>query len=408
MVVAQRPFAQPLMGKAKAFLQAVEQKDLDTIWNEMATFEAVEVISYVAWPIFSYDHRALDTFFKTSTIDGMAYGFQKDFEGIRTRILDDLITDMANAYLPDYSENEGEVYTRSNRQAAVYAQPGAQRDVVIPFVRDEDGEYKIDLLGLFVFSRWLSAEKVYSIGMESLRRDRTVEARRFFDVCGRLQSTYDRLRDLWWEHSLVGGAITGTRRTELAGDYDYVLLGLEQSEIIKTSGGSGPIMNLQDFMFEVFQGYTEIGQVEVTPDDMRQLSDLPEGELRVKVASLLSGVDPVVAEREATKKHTGYEISDLDIVVTYKGRELNLSMPFKSGKEYRAGQSVPVDVLNQVLRPHLHFSRGKCVVVLITVHPCSEPLHRDILLHRDRFGAATEIIQAEQLCKLLKVNRLLR
>jgi hypothetical protein len=79
-------------------------------------------------------------------------------------------------------------------------------------------------------------------------------------------------------------------------------------------------------------------------------------------------------------------------------------MPFKSGLEVR-GNSVPVEVFYQILRPHMFFEKG--VVVFITAKPCSQPLMNLIKLSRDRKGWPISVIEHLELAALLRANSLL-
>jgi hypothetical protein len=83
-----------------------------------------------------------------------------------------------------------------------------------------------------------------------------------------------------------------------------------------------------------------------------------------------------------------------------------LCIPFKSGGEI-TGKTVPVDVAYQIIRPFMFFP-DNCVVVFVTAKPCSQYLLNYIKMARATQGWAIEVIQHQELAKLLKVNDLLQ
>src|SRR5690606_4046898 len=109
--------------------------------------------------------------------------------------------------------------------------------------------------------------------------------------------------------------------------------------------------------------------IEVTDEDLEQLRSMSDQQLRPAIASILRGVDPVEASREARKPHSSAEIADMEVLVTHDDKLMHLSMPFKSGQEI-SDRSVPVKWFYQILRPHMFFTGG--VVVFISAKPCSQ------------------------------------
>jgi hypothetical protein len=158
------------------------------------------------------------------------------------------------------------------------------------------------------------------------------------------------------------------------------------------------------FLHETFANYGRILNTEVSEEDLQNLCDLSDQDLRGKVAKILVGVDQIEALREARKPHGPAEIADMEVAVTREQVLFHLLMPFKSGLEVR-GNSVPVEVFHQILRPHMFFEKG--VVVFITAKPCSQPLMNLIKLSRDRKGWPISVIEHLELAALLRANSLL-
>jgi len=143
---------------------------------------------------------------------------------------------------------------------------------------------------------------------------------------------------------------------------------------------------------------------ELDEGEIEQLHSLDDGYLRKAIANILNGVNPVVAQREADKPHGSHEISDMELVVQHGNDVFRLSMPFKSGIEIH-GSSVPVSIAYQVIRPFLYFPNA--IVVFMTAKPCSQHLHNYIKLANDVLGLCIEVIENDELAKLLKINGLL-
>jgi hypothetical protein len=106
-------------------------------------------------------------------------------------------------------------------------------------------------------------------------------------------------------------------------------------------------------------------------------------------------------EREMKKPHGVFEISDMELKIKVNGDMGYLCMPFKTGQEIKSG-SVSVDVFYQLLRPFFHFSN--CAVVFITAKSCSQNLLNEIKRANEKYSFAIEVIENEQLAKLLKLN----
>jgi hypothetical protein len=168
--------------------------------------------------------------------------------------------------------------------------------------------------------------------------------------------------------------------------------------------GTSPI-DMGRFLEATFRCYRDIPSVTVDSDDIARLHGFDDARLRKAVASILQGVDPVAAQREADKPHSPAEIADMELPVTIDGKLYYLCMPFKSGIEIRDDR-VPVGIAYQVIRPFMFFPHNG-VVVFITAKPCSQYLLNYIKAARGTQGWSIEVIQHQELAKLLKLNDLL-
>jgi hypothetical protein len=155
---------------------------------------------------------------------------------------------------------------------------------------------------------------------------------------------------------------------------------------------------------EIFNGYAKIPETDVDAEDIDRLNTFDDNELRALLARIIIGVDPVVLQREAEKPHGSFEIADMEFPINLQGDTFYLCVPVKSGREIRT--TVPESWAYQILRPFFHLQ--KCAVVFISAKKCSQNLMNDIKRMKDKYGWAIEVIEAEELAKLLKINSLLR
>lgn len=152
-----------------------------------------------------------------------------------------------------------------------------------------------------------------------------------------------------------------------------------------------------------FKNYNDLGQQVCSYEDLQILFSFDDAVLRRKVAECIQNVDPNELERQISKPHGAFEISDLDIRFTENGELKYLCMPFKTGREI-TGDTMSETYMYQLLKPFAHFG-DNCLVVLITAKKCSQGLETYIQRMSVRQPSwRIEVIQNEQLCKLLKAN----
>ncbi len=152
-----------------------------------------------------------------------------------------------------------------------------------------------------------------------------------------------------------------------------------------------------------FKNYNELHEQNCTNEDLDTLMSLDDSVLRHKVAACMQNVDKNELERQISKPHGTLEISDLDIKFFEDGNPKYLCMPFKTGREI-SKKSLDESYIYQLLKPFSHFGNS-CFVVLITAKKCSQGLETYIERMSIREPSwRIEVIQHEQLCKLLKAN----
>lgn len=158
-----------------------------------------------------------------------------------------------------------------------------------------------------------------------------------------------------------------------------------------------PHFDLNAFLNQVFQ-LDQIDLNAVTLESMDMVTHMRDDELRRKVANTIQGVRLEVLQRESTKPHGSFEISDMELRIDYQGSSIFLCMPFKSGVEIQ-GQTVPVNITYQIIRPFTEFDH--CVVVFITAKRCSENLMNQIKKLQDRCNWPIAVIEERCLAALL-------
>lgn len=152
-----------------------------------------------------------------------------------------------------------------------------------------------------------------------------------------------------------------------------------------------------------FKNYDHLDQQVCSHKDLQTLFSFDDAALRRKVAECMQNVDYNELERQISKPHGSLEISDLDVKFMENGKLKYLCMPFKTGREI-TGNTMSESYMYQLLKPFSHFG-DNCIVVLITAKKCSQGL--ETYIHRMSIRQPSwriEVIQNEQLCKLLKAN----
>ena len=171
---------------------------------------------------------------------------------------------------------------------------------------------------------------------------------------------------------------------------DVVLDLNEEMEFIDVSGILNKVFSIDQINID-----------NVSDTEVQLLYNLKDKELRKRFSKTMKGVDERILQREATKPHGSFEISDMEIPIEYNGKHLYLCMPFKSGVEIK-GSSVPVDVIHQIIRPFTEFKN--CVVVFVSAKRCSENLMNQIKKMRNMMNWPIAVIEEKTLAGLLSFN----
>ncbi len=151
----------------------------------------------------------------------------------------------------------------------------------------------------------------------------------------------------------------------------------------------------------IFRGYSQIASTIVSKSEQAKCERLNDAALRAALVTIIQGADVAVLQREASKPHTGAEISNMEVPVRLNGKTYFLCVVVKSGREIKA-MAVPHDVFAQVTKPFDYFA--KPLVVLVFAKKCSEPLMNRIKVAREEKRLPIAVIEGRQLAALLSIN----
>ena len=394
---------------AREFLSAMRDHAFEHVWEQMILPESALFISAAIWPIYAYNAGKVDALLQLdqqqdiSLFEGLALAFQTDAESMRSGFLSGIAHGLEPTGWYEFSDTDCLAFVDGD--SAVFTAGTLKRPLILVFVRDRGGPYKIDLSALAIFSMEIRASTLYYVANRAQELGNTKEAVAYYELTANLAATFARLRRLVWDHVVLNQSITPRRKEELEAEAKYVLLARDQVlRSFSYEESAMPNINIGQFLHSNFKGYSSIVSVNVNQEELNQLYSLNDDALRHKVASLLIGVDPVYAEREANKPHSGIEIADIELPISIGKDTHYLCMPFKSGLEIKSDK-VPVDVAYQIIRPFMYMP--KCIVVFVTAKPCSQYLHNYIKQAIATQGWAIGVIEFEALAKLLKLNNLL-
>lgn len=405
------PISEQLKQIAREFLSSIRDGDYEYVWHNLITLEAARLLSAALFPIHVYKEGKVDKLLHPlNQVDqainitrGMALAFQVDAEGIRSGFFDGIAAGLENTGWHDFSSEECYAFVDESDAVLLAETPGIP--LIMLFVQDLEGKYKVDLEAIAVFSMYVSASTLYRIGVKALEVGQRGSAVTYFELAASLAKPHQRLRRLVLDNLVAQRLVTDVRKKELQEQEKYVLLARDR--VLKLLSGPEEVskpMDMSKFLEDTFRGYTEIPNIALDKQEIACLHNLDDDSLRKAIASTLIGVDPVVAQREAEKPHTPAEIADMELPLMIDNELYYLCLPFKSGIEIRTDH-VPVAVSYQIIRPFMYFPN--CVVVFITAKPCSQYLLNYIKAARATQGWAIEVIQHEELVKLLKANGLL-
>lgn len=402
-----------LITVAHRFLLALEEADYDDIWDHMITERSVRLLSTAIFPVRIYHDGQIDKLLtRNIEIDpaipldeAMSLAFQMDLNGLRSSFFDGIAHRMGGTGWYDFYEKGCEAFVSKNSAVLVADTPKVTMIMLFSGIRGE--EPRVDLEAMTVFSLSVSARDLHDIGKRAHDLGESSSALAYFELASSLKRPHSLLKLLVWDHLLVKRLITDQRRNELRVDSGFVNLAQERVDQLLDESESQDVftsLRMVALMQQVFRGYQVVAETELTPSELNKLHGMNDEEIRRSLASLMRGVDPVLAQREAEKPHTPAEIADMEVPIVLGGREIYLCLVVKSGLEIRS-RSVPVDIAYQILRPFTILR--DVVVVFITAKPCSQPLLNYIKQAQSTLGLQIGVIQDDELGRLLKANQVL-
>lgn len=415
VVFAAESIEKELVQVTSDLLSKLKTRDFDYIWNNLVTPKAAKLLSVALLPVNSYKEGVLDEVLQPVpesdigiriTFDqAFAIGFQKDVHEIRSQFF----SGMAQAVeaFGWHQATFEDCYVFADDSAALLIETSTLQPLVLPLI-SHNGEYKVDFEVLVLFGMSVPASSLYHIGQRALDLGLEKSGIAYFELAASFSPAYSRITRLMLDNPLAALLVTDERKNDLLAEEEYILKARHQVLRLLSSPEPSPLpaaVNIGQFLADTFGEYARIPDVDLEPGDIEKLHRLDDESLRKKIATVLNGVNPVVAEREARKPHGPHEISDMELVVQHgDSHPRRMSIPLKSGVEIRT-PTVPVNIAYQIIRPFLYFPNS--VVIFVTAKPCSQHLQNYIKLANDALGLAIEVIENEELAKLLKANGLL-
>ena len=152
---------------------------------------------------------------------------------------------------------------------------------------------------------------------------------------------------------------------------------------------------------DYFNGYSDSASVEITEEEINSVLGYNDQVLRGKLANVIKNIDRHVIEKESTKTHSGYEISDMELPVRREKGTYYICIPVKSGAEIKT--KVKEDVTYQVIRPFTYFG-NRAIVVFVSAKEVTEAFRNYIKRATARLNLDIYLISDKALVRLLKYN----
>jgi len=409
--LAKKPIAKKIESIAYDFIKSMQSENYDHIWNDLITDESADLLSTVLWPMHMYQAGKVNELFvpiqggfgQIDVAEGFKLAFELDLEGMRSAFFSGFANGFQGSSWKPGSTEFPVVFVADD--SALCLVDG--KVPFIPFMIGTDDTYKVDMESMVVFSVSVSPKILYLIGQIGLGLGHFGTALAYYELATSFNRPLQRIRKLLLNNSVFSQYVTDKRKQELL-EFENDIVLARDSALRLLSGPkveSASKADTYQLMCSIFKGYSQIPECLLSELELALLYAMDDAKLRRAVSATLKGFDPIVIEREATKPHGPAEFADMELPLTIAGELYFFCLPFKSGVEIR-GASVPVEIAYQVIRPFIYFPR--CFVVLITAKPCSQYLSNYIKVARATQGWLIEVIQAQELGKLLKLNGLLR
>lgn len=209
MVLVQGDSSQRLIRHTKRFLNLMQSKECDEIWNNMMTRKAQDLLSNTVVPLHLYGINQLDDLLGLEMVRGMALAFQMDSEHQRT----DFFNAYSEAFVTQnwFKLDPTDYMAFATDETAVVVNGSQDKLFFLPFVVRPTGEYVIDWEALLAFSMVVSSQLLFAIGTRALVFGHTDTAELFFKYSADMAAPYDRLKELVLEHVLVRKYVTAER-----------------------------------------------------------------------------------------------------------------------------------------------------------------------------------------------------
>lgn len=395
---------------AVTFLEALHKQDVDRLWFELVTEESRRFLAPTFLPVLAHKNGNLNRLFNVtpaplgmSRTELSSLAFDADALNMRTGLFHGL-SDGSNGGYSAGSLSDPTIAAMVEGEVGVVIGRTTLGMVIIPLLQEGDNSFKVDLSALLLFSMAYCPSDLFEIAQNATQFHDYSFAVTFLEIIASLADPFSRIDRFMVHNPEFPNIVKDKRKLELLEQSRYVRIARERLDFLVEGPKVESALDAVAFMIETFSGYGEIPSVSVSDDDMNKLDKLKDSDLRSALAKIIRGVDPVIAQREASKPHTGAEIADMELLIHHEGLPYYLCLPFKSGVEIK-DRSVSINYAYQLTRPITEYQRA--IVVFITAKPCSQPLHNHIRKLRDRWGWLIEVIEHRQLAALLKLNGLL-
>lgn len=408
--LAKKTVTQKIELIAYDFINSIQNKDYEHIWNDLISDESARFLSTVLWPCHMYHSGRTNQLFvpingsfgDIDVAEGFKLAFELDLDGIRTAFFEGFMSGYQKLNWNPNTNAISMVFVADDSTICLFD----GKPPFIPFVMEADGKYKVDLENLIVFSTWISPRVLYNIGETALQLGYYGVALAYYELAASISKPLHRIRSLLLNNFVISQYITDRRKQELIEcEHDAILARDRALQLL-----SGPKVesltkvDTYQILCSIFKEYSQIPNCVLSESELSRLHNMDDEILRRSVAATLIGFDPIIIAREATKPHGPAEFADMELPLKIADELYFLCLPFKSGVEIR-DSTVPVKVAYQIIRPFIYFPR--CFVIFITAKPCSQYLSNYIKVAQATQGWLIEVIQHEELGKLLKLNGLL-
>jgi len=364
--IAQGQTAELLMDRATAFFGALMTGNLEEVWHRQISRESAALLACSIFPAYAESNGTFAKLMRQTVaegqertiLQGLAFAFHQDADEIRTQFFQGMAKGLERSQWHEFDRSQSIVFV--DGAAAVLIGDAGPKASVLPFVHDPDLGWLVDMEAWAIFSQTsVTAELLYAAAKTAEREGAATSAFALFELTAALQNVHGRIRRLLLDNTVASTIITDERIGQLGHDAEFALLARHEV-LLRLSADSdlASDIDMAAFLRTIVDGYDTLDVSSVTEADIQKLYALPDNNLRLALATLIRGVDPLVAQREARKPHGPAEVSDMELPIRFDGRLVYLCIPFKSGREVRTAR-VPVEIAYQATVPASVTHRGE-------------------------------------------------